>query len=114
LAQGDYAQVQAWAEAHEESAGFWVQQEQPRRWAWSLIADAARLGLALKKAEQPLRGAQNLDDAINAYVGVAADVDRAHRTFEQRFSSLYGPLLPELTALDEAFEKVRFAPAVNP
>lgn len=109
LAQADYVQVQSWAEAHEESAGFWVQQEQPRRWAWSLIADAARLGLALKKAEHPLKGAENLDAAVSGYVGVAADVDRAHRVFEQRFSSLYGPLLPELTALDEAFEKVRFA-----
>ncbi|MFO0598692.1 MAG: BREX-6 system phosphatase PglZ [Myxococcaceae bacterium] len=109
LAEGDYAQVQTWAEAHEESAGFWVQHEQPRRWAWSLIADAARLGLALKNAELRLDGVRTLEDATTAYVELAAPVDRAHRTFEQRFSALYGPLLPELTALDAAFEKVRFA-----
>jgi len=109
LADGDYAQVQTWAEAHERSSGFWIQHDQPRRWAWSLIADAARLGLALKKAERRLEGVRTLDEATTAYVELAAPVDRAHRVFEQRFSALYGPLLPELTALDEAFEKVRFA-----
>lgn len=109
LAEGDYAQVQTWADAHEQSAGFWVQHEQPRRWAWSLIADAARLGLSLNQAERRLEGVKSLDEATNAYVDLAAPVDRAHRVFEQRFSALYGPLLPELTALDEAFEKVRFA-----
>jgi hypothetical protein len=109
LAQGDHGQAHAWAEAHEENAGFWVQHEQPRRWAWSLIADAARLGLGLKKAELPLKGVRTLEEAVTAYAGSAAEVDRAHRVFEQRFSALYSPLLPELLALDEAFEKVRFA-----
>jgi hypothetical protein len=111
LASGDYRQALHWAQAHEASQGFWVQHEPPRRWAWTLVGEAARLGVALLDAPRPLAGATSLEEAVQRYVESAAPVDRAHREFEQRFAALYGPLLPELTALDQAFEKLRFSHA---
>ncbi|RKH44282.1 BREX-6 system phosphatase PglZ [Corallococcus sicarius] len=109
LAAGDYPQALHWFEAHEASQGFWVQQEQPRRWAWTLVGDAARLGVTLLGAQHSLEHATGLEEAIQRYVEIAAPVDLAHRHFEQRHAALYGPLLPELTALDLAFEQLRFA-----
>jgi hypothetical protein len=109
LARGEYQQVLDWSAAHDASSGFWIQQDQPRRWAWSLLSDAARLGAAIGAAASPLKGATGLEAAVAQYAEHAAPVDRAQRVFEQRFSALYGPLLPELTALDAAFEQVRGA-----
>ncbi|HZH18363.1 MAG TPA: BREX-6 system phosphatase PglZ [Archangium sp.] len=109
LAARDYAQALHWVEAHEASQGFWVQQEQPRKWAWTLVGDAARLGVALHGAQRPLERVTSLEEAVERYVEAAAPVDLAHRRFEQRHAALYGPLLPELTALNLAFEQLRFA-----
>lgn len=109
LATGDYPQALHWFEAHETSQGFWVQQEQPRKWAWTLVGDAARLGVALRGAQRPLEGVIGLEEAVQRYVEAAAPVDLAHRHFEQRHAALYGPLLPEITALNLAFEELRFA-----
>ncbi|NMO19434.1 BREX-6 system phosphatase PglZ [Pyxidicoccus fallax] len=109
LADGDYAQALRWVEAHEASQGFWVRQEVPRQWAWTLVGDAARLGVALQGAPRPLERVTGLEEAVQCYTEAAAPVDLAHRHFEQRHAALYGPLLPELTALDQAFERLRFA-----
>ncbi|QDE82496.1 BREX-6 system phosphatase PglZ [Myxococcus xanthus] len=109
LAGGDYAQALTWVEAHEASQGFWVQQEKPRQWAWTLVGDAARLGVALTRAARPLDRVTGLEEAVQRYAEAAAPVDSAHRFFEQRHASLYGPLLPEITALDLAFDKLRLA-----
>ncbi|NTX50290.1 BREX-6 system phosphatase PglZ, partial [Myxococcus sp. CA039A] len=109
LAAGDYAQALHWVEAHEASQGFWVKQEPPRQWAWTLVGDAARLGVALLGAPRPLEHVSGLEEAVQRYTEAAAPVDLAHRLFEQRHAALYGPLLPELTALNLAFEKLRFA-----
>jgi len=109
LAAGEYAQALRWFEAHEASQGFWVQQEPPRQWAWTLVGEAARLGVALRGAPRPLEGVTGLEEAVQRYVEAAAPVDRAHRLFEQRHAALYGPLLPEITALERAFEQLRFA-----
>ncbi len=109
LTRGEYRQVLEWFEAHEAGQGFWIQQDQSRRWAWSLLGEAARLGVALLEAPRPLEGATSLDEAARRYAEIAAPVDRAHRRFEQRHVALFGPLLPEQTRLSEAFEKLRFA-----
>ncbi len=109
LARGDYRQVLEWFDAHEASQGFWIQQEQGRRWAWTLLGEAAKLGVALLKAPRPLEGVASLDEAVQRYSEVAASVDRAHRRFEQRHSALFGPMLPDQLELSEAFEKLRFA-----
>jgi hypothetical protein len=108
LTDGDYAQSLRWVEAHEASQGFWVRQEPPRQWAWTLVGDAARLGVALLGAPRPLERVTGLEEAVQRYTEDAAPVDLAHRRFEQRHAALYGPLLPELTALDRAFERLRF------
>src|SRR5262249_10970474 len=94
LTNGDDARALGWAEAREGPNGFWLQQEQPRRWAWMLVAEAARLGVAISSASRPLAGAGSLDEAVGRYTTVAAKVDQAHRYFEQRFSALNGPQLP--------------------
>ncbi len=107
LANGDDARALEWAVAREGTNGFWVQQEQPRRWAWMLVAEAARLGVALSGAARPLAGVASLDEAVSRYVAAGAMVDRDHRHFEQRFSALNGPQLPNLTELLQAFDALR-------
>ncbi|MDQ3262059.1 MAG: BREX-6 system phosphatase PglZ, partial [Myxococcota bacterium] len=109
LTQGDYPQALEWALAQEVSLGFWNRDDQARRWAWALVGEAARLGVALQQSARPLAGAQSLEEAADRYAQDASQVDRAHRRFEQRWAALYGPLLPELARLDQAFEKLRFA-----
>lgn len=111
LCDRDHSQARAWFEQHEASQGFWVQlpDEQPRKWAWSLIGDAACLGLALDGAGQPLKGVTSLEEAIECYVRLAAPVDAAHRQFEQRYAAVYDHRLPEISDLNVAFDQLRRA-----
>jgi hypothetical protein len=107
IVQGGYRQCLEWSEAHEEGQDFWIQTDQPRAWAWRLVGEAARLGIRLEEAHSALADAHSLDEALRVYTERCAPVDRAHRSFEQRFAALYSPLLPDLTQLTEAFDRLR-------
>jgi hypothetical protein len=107
LRRGDWKRVLDWHRAHEEGAGFWATEEQPRRLAWQLVEHAALLGQALSDAPRPLEKVETHEEALEHYTRLAAPVDTRQRQFEQRHRALYGPALPDLTALDEAFDSLR-------
>jgi hypothetical protein len=44
LGDRQWAQAKEWCEARQGEKSFWLQRDQTRRWAWSLVAEAAEFG----------------------------------------------------------------------
>ncbi len=109
LQRGEWKRVLDWHRAHEEGAGFWASDEQARKLAWQLVEHAALLGQSLADAPRPLEGVQSHEEALERYTRLAAPIDTRQRQFEQRHRAVYGPALPDLTALDAAFDALREA-----
>ena len=68
LHEQDWSKAQAWWEARLGERSFWVQRDQLRRWAWALVAEAAKLGAMLARKADPLAGARSLEEAVERYV----------------------------------------------
>lgn len=86
---------------------FWLEREPSQRWEWTLLEAAARLGKALARAPEPLKGAESLDQAASLYARNAAPVDSAHRRLEQTRARLLESRMPHYGALKEALDGVR-------
>ncbi|HET9932535.1 MAG TPA: BREX-6 system phosphatase PglZ [Polyangiaceae bacterium] len=63
---------------------------------------AAAAGLAIAKHPLPLKGCASLEEVLDRYTGELAEVDRLHRTFEQRAHALITPELEDYDQLLEA------------
>ncbi len=109
LRQGDWAKAKAWCEARHGEKSFWLQRDQLRRWAWSLVGEAADFGAILVRHPRPFEGARSLDEATERYAAGAYEVDRAHRRFEQRRLALLESRLPHYGALREVATDLRKA-----
>ncbi|MEI8259260.1 MAG: BREX-6 system phosphatase PglZ, partial [Deltaproteobacteria bacterium] len=107
LRSGAWSRAAEWAKAREGDASFWLERDQTRRWAWTLVAEAAALGEAITSQPQPLHGAQTLDEAVERYVERGAAVDRAHRRFEQQRQSKLDPRMPHFGDLQEIVGQLR-------
>lgn len=105
----DWAKAKAWWEARQGDKSFWLQRDQMRRWAWSLVGEAAEFGATLDRHRRPLDGARSLDEASERYASGAYEVDRAHRRFEQRRLALLESRLPHYGALREVATELRQA-----
>lgn len=109
LRKGEWSKAKAWCEARQGEKSFWLQRDQNRRWAWSLVAEAAELGEILAKNPRPFEGLRSLEEAAERYAGSAFQVDRAHRRFEQKRLALLEPRLPHFGPLQEVSGALRAA-----
>ncbi len=109
LHQADWSKARAWCEARHGEQSFWLQRDQLRRWAWSLVAEAADFGETLAKHPQPLAGAQGLEQAADRYAAGTFEVDRAHRRFEQLRLARLESRLPHYGELREVATELRRA-----
>lgn len=109
LHQKEWSKAKTWWEARQGEKSFWLQRDQPRRWAWSLVAEAADLGEILAKHPEPFAKAQSLEEAVERYAAGAFEVDRAHRRFEQKRLALLEPRLPHYGILREVATELRRA-----
>ncbi len=85
--EGRWADALASAEQHEGVA-FWLDASPPKRWTWTLVHDAAKLGVAISKAGTTIAPDATLADAVAGYTAKGYTVDLAHRRFEQRLHEL--------------------------
>jgi hypothetical protein len=109
LRKGDWGKAKAWWEARQGDTSFWLQRDQLRRWAWTLVGEAADFGTILSRHPRPLQGARTLDEAAERYATGAYEVDRTHRRFEQRRLALLESRLPHYGALREVATELRRA-----
>jgi len=92
---------------------FWLAQADAdwsrlRRWAWTLVRQAAVLGreLSAAAAYDELR-TLSLGECADLYAARLATADRAHRTFEQRLAELLDPRMEHYGALQEVATRLR-------
>jgi hypothetical protein len=109
LAARDWSKVKAWADARTEDRAFWLKRDPARRRAWALVREGADLGVTLASCPRPLDGAQSLDDGVSRYAATAFEVDRAHRRFEQRQTTLLDSQVPHFGDLKECVRVLRTA-----
>lgn len=109
LAARDWAKVKGWADARTDDRSFWLRRDPARRRAWSLVREGAELGVTLADCPRPLDGSQSLDDAVTRYAATAFKVDRAHRRFEQRQTTLLDSQVPHFGDLKECVRVLRTA-----
>ncbi|WP_437665377.1 BREX-6 system phosphatase PglZ [Sorangium sp. So ce1182] len=109
LRAGAWSKAKAWCEVRQGERSFWLQRDQLRRWAWSLVAEAAEFGETLARHPRPFEGARSLDEAVERYAASAFEVDRGHRRFEQRRLALLDSRLPHYGALREVATELRRA-----
>lgn len=109
LSRGEWKKAQTWCAARQGEQSFWLQRDQLRRWAWSLVAEAAELGEILARHPRPLAGVTSLEQAAERYAQGAFEVDRAHRRFEQKRLQLLEPRLPHFGPLQEVVSSLRRA-----
>ncbi len=111
LAEGDWKAAADWAarrlDAKPDKASFWLRIDPARQSAWQLVADGARLGLAIEAAGERIGGGEGLAPAIDAYAERGAAVDQAHRHLEQRRVALLYPQIPEFEALRARLDALR-------
>lgn len=104
-----------WATALERAApraeggSFWTARAPERQAAWSLVRDAAHLGLALEAAARDPQRWMRVEDALDSYLATGAAVDRAHRDLEQRWALVWPGPLPAREALRARVEGLRGA-----
>ncbi len=107
LRAGEWGKARAYCEARQGERSFWLQRDQSRRWAWSLVGEAAVFGAVIKQHSRPLQGARSLEDAVQRYSTDAYLVDRAQRRFEQKRLTLLEPRLPHFGPLQEVVGSLR-------
>jgi hypothetical protein len=107
LGTGDWAKAKAWCEVRQGDKSFWLQRDQLRRWAWTVVAEAAEFGETLSRHTRPFATARSLDEATALYASAAFEVDRAHRRFEQRRLALLESRLSHYGALREVATALR-------
>ncbi|MFO0605015.1 MAG: BREX-6 system phosphatase PglZ [Polyangiales bacterium] len=91
---------------------YWLAQEDAdwsrlRRWAWTLVRHAARLGKELAAATHDELRSMSLGECAEHYASRLAAADRAHRTFEQRLAELLDPRMEHYGALQEVATRLR-------
>lgn len=109
LRLGQWEKARAWWEARRGDRSFWLRRDPARRWAWSLVGEAADFGATLAAHNRPLAGAKSLDEAVDRYAAGAYLVDRAHRRFEQLRASRLDSRLPHYGELREVALALRSA-----
>lgn len=109
LHAAEWAKAKAWCAQRQGEGSFWLQRDQLRRWAWSLVAEAAEFGETLARYPRAFEGARSLEQAAQLYAAGAFEVDRAHRRFEQRRLALLESRLPHYGALREVATDLRHA-----
>lgn len=107
LQSGRWSAAHTYCEARHGERSFWLQRDQTRRWAWSLVAEAAGFGQTLSEHSSPLKGTRSVDEAVDRYANGAFIVDRAHRRFEQKRLTLLEPRLPHYGPLQEVVGSLR-------
>lgn len=106
LEEARYKNSAGWAKARLEKASVWLARDPLRKSAWDLVAQMARLGLAIDAAG-PRLGATDLAEAVRHYQDAGAEVDRAHRHLEQKRRILFYPGLPEYGSLRGCLDAAR-------
>lgn len=94
ILDSDWETVHDWAVIRSDPKTFWLRNEPLRRSAWTLIAAAARLGMAVKQAGPSLPSTDSLQSAVDDYVRNGAEVDQAHRHLEQFRQKLWRSQIP--------------------
>ena len=109
LSKRQWSKAKAWCDARNGDKSFWLARDQIRRWAWTLVAEAADFGETLERHARPFSRVNGMEHAAALYAEGAFEVDRAHRRFEQRRLALLEPRLPHFGALQEVVGALRQA-----
>ncbi|MFV1967692.1 MAG: BREX-6 system phosphatase PglZ, partial [Pirellulaceae bacterium] len=107
LKAADWPVAQNWAERRSDPETFWLRDDALRRNVWQLVADAARLGVAITKAGPSLQAADSLQSAVDEYTRVGAEVDQAHRHLEQDRQKLLRSQMPEFVATRSCLDQMQ-------
>ncbi len=107
LLDRQWAKAKEWADARKGDNSFWLERDQSRRWAWTLVGEAAEFGEVLHARPRPFEGLRSFEQATSAYAESAQVVDRTHRNFEQRRLALLEPKLPHFGPLQEVVRLLR-------
>ncbi len=105
LHRQEFSSAAQWAaqrlssDGKQQSDSFWLQQDPARHETWQLIAAAARLGEAIRKAGDLKRNTPSLEQAVASYVERGAAVDQAQRLLEQRRLTALTPQIPAFERL---------------
>ncbi len=96
----------------ESGRSFWLHQAEEaslaRRWLWTLVQKAARLGVALDpEVTGPFWKTASLDDVAARYTRDWSPVDLAHRQFEQDVLARLDPRMEHYGALQEVVVRLR-------
>lgn len=109
LRASEWEKVRSWAAARSEEDSFWLKRDPARRRAWSLVREAAALGVVLTAHPRPLDGARSVEEAVEKYRATAFEVDRAHRRFEQLQATRLDSQVPHFGDLKEIVRILRVA-----
>lgn len=115
LQEERWAEALAWAEPRLAERSFWTSGAAawPRRNAWVLVQEAARLGAALSAAGPALEPGpaafSSLEEATQRYVRDGAAVDRAHRQLLQQRAARLSTQTPQHDRLRGALQLLRDA-----
>jgi hypothetical protein len=107
LAADRWASAEEWARDRLDGGSFWVHEEPLRHSAWTLIALAARLGLAVQAASGGVPLKLGVEGAVERYTKQGAPVDRLHRELEQQRLALLDHGLPEYEVLRARLDRMR-------
>jgi hypothetical protein len=107
LLEGRWRVSQEWASRRSDPASFWLKDAPLWRNVWQLVADAARLGIAIDAAGPELKATESIQGAVEEYTRVGAEVDQAHRHLEQDRQKLLRSQMPEFVAIRSALDRMQ-------
>jgi hypothetical protein len=107
LAAGRWAAARDKVTLRQDTNSFWLQRDQGRRWAWTLVGQAAAFGTRLEEFPRPFEGCGGFEAALLRYAEQGAAVDHEHRQFEQARLTYLEPRLPHFVELKDVVEALR-------
>lgn len=108
---GRWEPALAWATDRRGDSSFWLRRNPLRRFVWALAEEAARLGKTIETHSggtgAPRHEASTLEGVVEHYTSSGFEVDRAHRSFEQRWHDGKDPQLPHYSELLDIVAELR-------
>lgn len=107
LREGAWDRAHAYAVDRTPESSFWVQRSPALQRVWEMVRLATEAGRGFARTRDALATCRSLEEATTRYADTLAEVDRAHRVFEQRAHASIAPDLEDYDALLDARAAVR-------
>jgi hypothetical protein len=99
--------AQDWATRRSDPDSFWLRDDPLRRNVWQLVADAARLGVAIQSAGPELKVTDSVANSAQEYTQTGAMVDQTHRHLEQNRQKLLRSQMPEFEQIRSVLDQMQ-------